>query len=242
MYKGIYTAITGSGLKMMELDNIANNLANISTNGFKRTSFSSRLYPLMEGLSQTDHATHPDARAMAYTGEFAIDSGQGTLQVTGNPLDTSINGEGFYVVDVNGEKNFTRNGSFSVDKEGFLITSGGHKVLGTTDKPIKIGKDIKSSPQIATDGSISVDGNTVGQLKIVKIKDVKYLSESLFTGKIAGTANGDIKQGSIERSNVNPMRELVGMITAEREFQSIQQVIRSFDQLTQRAITEIAKV
>jgi flagellar basal-body rod protein FlgG len=73
MYKGIYTAITGSNLKMMELDNIANNLANVSTNGFKRTSFSSRLYPIMEGLSQSSTATLPDARAMAWTGKYSID-------------------------------------------------------------------------------------------------------------------------------------------------------------------------
>jgi len=80
---------------MMELDNIANNLANVSTNGFKRTSFSSRLYPIMEGLSQSSTATLPDARAMAWTGKYAIDSGQGTFQTTGNPLDTAISGEGF---------------------------------------------------------------------------------------------------------------------------------------------------
>lgn len=242
MYKGIYTAITGSNLKMMELDNIANNLANVSTNGFKRTSFSSRLYPIMEGLSQVAPATLPDARAMAWTGKSAIDSGQGMLQMTGNPLDNSINGEGFFVVDVKGETNFTRNGSFIIDKDGFLATSGGHKVIGTSDKPIKIGKDAKSSPQISTDGSVTVEGNIVGTLKVVKLTDVQYLSDSLFTGKSAGAAKAEIKQGSIERSNVNPLRELVTMITAEREFQSIQQVIKSFDQLSQRAISEIARV
>lgn len=242
MYKGIYTAITGSNLKMMELDNIANNLANVSTNGFKRTSFSSRLYPIMEGLSQVAPATLPDARAMAWTGKFAIDSGQGMLQMTGNPLDNSINGEGFFVVDVKGETNFTRNGSFIIDKDGFLATSGGHKVIGTSDKPIKIGKDAKSAPEVAADGTVSVEGNIVGTLKVVKLTDVQYLSDSLFTGKNAGPAKAEIKQGSIERSNVNPLRELVTMITAEREFQSIQQVIKTFDQLSQRANSEIARV
>ena len=242
MYKGIYTAITGSNLKMMELDNIANNLANVSTNGFKRTSFSSRLYPIMEGLSQSSTATLPDARAMAWTGKYAIDSGQGTFQTTGNPLDTAISGEGFFVVDVNGQTNFTRDGSFAVNRDGFLTTSGGHNVIGISGKPVKIGKDVKSAPVIAADGSVSVDGNIVGRIKIVKITDVQYVADSLFTGKDAGPATAEIKQGSIEKSNVNPLRELVSMITAEREFQSIQQMIKSFDQLTERAVTEIAKV
>ncbi|MGO9380318.1 MAG: flagellar hook-basal body protein [Dissulfurispiraceae bacterium] len=242
MYKGIYTAITGSNLKLMELDNVANNLANVSTNGFKRTSFSSRLYPMMEGLSQAAPSTLPNARAMAWIGKDAIDTSQGTLQTTGHPLDTAINGEGFFVVDANGQTNFTRNGSFTVDKDGFLTTSGGNKVLGITDKPINIGKDITASPVISSDGSISVDGNNVGQLKVVKVTDIKYLAESLFSGKSAGPASGQIKQGSIERSNVNPLRELVNMVTTQRQFDSIQQVIKSFDQLTERAVTEIAKV
>jgi len=242
MYKGIYTAITGSNLKMMELDHIANNLANISTNGYKRTSFSSRLYPIMEGLSQAAPSKLPDARAMAWTSQYAIDAGQGMLQMTGNPLDTAINGDGFFVVDVKGVTNYTRNGSFTVDKEGFLVTNGGHKVIGASDKPIKIGKDIKSAPEIARDGTVTVEGNIVGKLKTVKITDVKYVSDSLFTGKEAGPSTPEIKQGSIERSNVNPVRELVAMITAEREFQSLQQTIRAFDQLSQRAASEIARV
>ena len=242
MYKGIYTAITGSNLKLMELDNVANNLANVSTNGFKRTSFSSRLYPIMEGLSQTASPALPDARAMAWAGKYSIDSAQGTLQTTGHPLDTAINGEGFFVVDANGQTAYTRNGSFTVDKDGFLTISGGHKVIGMTDKPINIGKDITASPVISSDGSISVAGNNVGQLKVVKVTDIKSLSDSLFTGKSAGSANAQIKQGSVEQSNVNPLRELVNMITAQRQFDSIQQVIKSFDQLTEKAVTEIAKV
>lgn len=242
MYRGIYTAITGSNLKMMELDNIANNLANVSTNGFKKTSFSSRLYPLMEGLSQAAPSKFPEARSMAWTGQYSIDAAQGLLQMTGNPLDTAINGDGFFAVSVKGETNFTRNGSFSVDKDGFLVTSGGYRLLDTKDKPLKVGKDTKTAPVISTDGSVSVEGNEVGKLKVVKVTDVKYLSDSLFSGKSAGPSNAEIKQGSLERSNVNPLRELVSMITAEREFQSAQQVIKSFDQLTERAVTEIAKV
>jgi flagellar basal-body rod protein FlgG len=146
------------------------------------------------------------------------------------------------LVDVNGQTNFTRDGSFAVSRDGFLTTSGGHNIIGISGKPVKIGKDVKSAPAIAADGSVSVDGNIVGQIKIEKISDVQYVADSLFTGKDAGPAKAEIKQGSIEKSNVNPLREMVSMITAEREFQSIQQMIKSFDQLTERAVNEIAKV
>ncbi|HTZ18882.1 MAG TPA: flagellar hook basal-body protein [Dissulfurispiraceae bacterium] len=242
MYKGMYVAMTGSTLKMMELDNVTNNLANVSTNGFKRTSFSTRLYPITEALPQVNNAACPDARSMAFTGKYSIDPAQGVVQTTGNPLDVAINGEGFFIVDVKGERNFTRNGSFGIDKDGFLTAGNGYKVIGTDDKPIKLGKDLKAAPNIATDGSITVEGNTVGTLKMVKITDIQNLSEALYAGKVAGSAKGEVKQGSLERSNVNPLRELVVMITAQREFQTIQQMMRSFDQLTSEAVTQIAKV
>ena len=242
MYKGIYVAMTGSSLKMTELDNVANNLANASTNGFKRTSFSSRLYPLMEGLSQDRSSVYPEARAMSSAGKYSIDSSQGMVQTTGGPLDVAINGEGFFVVEVKGETNFTRNGSFSIDKDGSLITGSGYKVIGTDDKPISLGKGIKGSPVIASDGSVSIEGNNVGRIKVVKVTDIQNLSESLYSGKNAGPARAEIRQGSLERSNVNPLRELVAMITAQREFQTIQQMIKTFDQLTSQAVTQIAKV
>jgi len=242
MYKGIYVAMTGSTLKMMELDNVTNNLANVSTNGYKKTSFSSRLYPITEALAQANDAKCPDARAMAFTGKFSIDPSQGVIQTTGNPLDVAISGEGFFVVDVKGERNFTRNGAFGIDKDGFLVTHGGYKVIGTDDKPISLGKGLKTAPNIATDGSISVEGSTVGTLKMVKITDIKNMSEALYSGTVAGPAKGDVRQGSLERSNANPLRELVAMIAAQRDFQTIQQMMRTFDQLSYEAVTQIAKV
>ncbi len=242
MYRGIYVAMTGSTLKLTELDNIANNISNVNTHGYKRTSFATRLYPLTEGLAQTQPSVYPDARAMASNGKLIIDHMQGTIQNTGTATDLSISGDGYFVLDVKGTQNFTRNGSFTIDKDGFLVSSDGYKVLGMTDKPINLGKETKAAPVIAADGTVSVEDNPVGQIKIVKIKDAQNMSNSLFSGKSDGPAKGEIKQGTIERSNVNPMQELVAMITAQRSFDSIQQVIKTFDQLASRANTEIAKV
>ena len=243
MNRGIYVAATAGILRMMDVDNIANNVANISTNGYKRTSFSSRLYPVAEGRPQTYTALHPEARAMVHFDRTSIDHGQGTTIATGNPLEISIQGEGFFVVEAKGQqKAYTRNGAFSMDKEGFLINSSGYKVIGTDDRPLQINMENKGTPTIGADGTISVEGNTLGTIKLVKLTDARNMSESLYSGKEDGQATGSITQGSVEKSNVQPLREMVGLITAQREFQSLQQVIKTFDQLSQWAANEIAKV
>jgi flagellar basal-body rod protein FlgG len=179
---------------------------------------------------------------MATNGKLIIDQVQGTIQNTGTATDLSLNGDGYFVLDVKGAQNFTRSGSFTIDKDGFLVSSDGYKVLGTKDKPINLGKGTRVAPVIAADGTVSVEDNPVGQIKIVKIKDAQHISNSLFSGKIDGSATGEIKQGTLEQSNVNPMQELAAMISVHRSFESIQQVIKTFDQLASRANTEIAKV
>lgn len=242
MDKGIYIAMTGAMIRMNDLDNVAANLANVNTSGYKRTGFSARLYPLLEGITQPQSALYPDARSMTALDKFTIDQSPGTLYTTGNPLDLGVNGEGFFVVEVKGQRNYTRNGSLSIDKDSFLVTNSGYKVIGSDDKPIKISRETQSMPDIGTDGTITADGNTVGTIKLVNLADIRSVSDSLYSGRVTGNAKGDITQGTIERSNVNSMREIVNMITAQREFQTLQQVIRTFDQLSQRTITDIAKV
>jgi flagellar basal-body rod protein FlgF len=241
MDKGIYSAMTGAMLRMNELDNIAANVANVNTSGYKRTGFAARLYPLLEGISKPQSALYPEARSMTVQDKFTIDQSAGTLFTTGNPLDLGVHGDGFFVVEVKGQKNYTRNGSFSIDKEGFLVTGNGYKVMGSDDRPIVISRDTKSRLDIGTDGTITADGNTVGTIKLVNLADIRSISDSLYSGRVTGAAKGEIAQGTIERSNVNAIREMVNMITALREFQTIQQVIKTFDSLSQRTL-DIAKV
>jgi flagellar basal-body rod protein FlgF len=242
MDKGIYVAMTGAMLRMNDLDNIAANVANINTSGYKRTGFSSRLYPLMEGMSKPMNALYNDARSMTTMDKFTVDQSPGTLNNTGNPLDVSLSGEGFFAVEAKGQPAYTRNGSFSIDRDSFLVTAGGYKVIGSDNKPIRITRETNSKPEIGMDGTINLDGNAVGTLKLVKLTDVKSLSDSLYTGKVAGNSTADVIQGSVERSNVNPVRELAAMISAQREFQTLQQLIKTFDQLAQRTINDIAKI
>jgi flagellar basal-body rod protein FlgG len=240
MYKGMYVAMTGAVLRSQEMDNIANNLANASTTGYKRTTFSSRLYPLIEGVSMPGKSVYPEARAMTYFGEQSIDSSAGSFKVTGNPLDLAINGEGFFAIEGKGKTYYTRNGSFGIDKQGNLVTANGQKVLDAADKPIRLNGG--GSVSITPDGNVFADGNPVGKIKISSLNNIEHVEGSLFSGKEAGASKGEIVQGSIEMSNVNPVREMVGIITALRQYETAQKVIQNFDQLSQRAVSDIARV
>lgn len=245
MYKGIYIAMTGAVLRSQELDSVANNLANVSTTGYKRTSFSARLYPLLEGISQKrQEAVYPDARAMAYFGAYHIDTSEGTIKTTGNPLDLAVNGEGFFAVESKGNIYYTRNGSFSMNKDGFLVTGSGQRVLDTANKPIRIaGENISIDKiNIAPDGNIYVNGNALSKLKLVNLNNIQHVGNSLFSGNEAGASRGEILQGSIEMSNVNPIQEMVGIINALRQYETAQRVIKNLDDLSQRTVSEIAKV
>lgn len=240
MYKGIYIAMTGAVQRSQELDTIANNLANVSTSGYKKTTFSSRFYPVLEGLSRQPDSVYPDARVMTYSGKYNIDMSEGNIKTTGNPLDLAIMGEGFFAVEGKGKSLFTRNGTFSLTKDGFLVTGNGLKVLDTANKPVKI--EGANSIKIVQNGTIYSDGNEVGKLKLVKLNNIQHVSDSLYSGAEAGIANGDIMQGSLEMSNANPVREMVGIITALREYETASKVVQNFNDLSQRTVSEIAKV
>lgn len=226
-------------MRESELSAVSNNLANMNTTGYKRVSFASRLYPLLSGRAPETLAVYPEARAQTYFGTQYLDLSQGNLKNTANPLDIAIQGEGFFVVKVGNRNLYTRDGSFSRDKENYLVTQTGLRVLDENNNPILIdGNKI----EIGKDGSIFVDGNQVAKLNIVKINNPVHVGNSLYDGNMVGQATGQIIQGWIESSNVNPMSELVQMIQAARNFELTQRVTRTFDELAQRAVSEIARV
>ncbi|MCD5411312.1 flagellar hook basal-body protein [Thermodesulfovibrionales bacterium] len=240
MYKGIYVSLTGAVLRRHEMDNIANNLANVNTTGFKRTTFSSRMYPILEGIPRVHDSMFPGSRVMTFFREQHIDTAQGTLRMTGNPFDLAVKGEGFFVVEGAEMAYYTRNGTFSMDREGFLVTQKGQRVLDINNMPVMVGGGVDIN--ITYDGSINIDGEVVGRLKLVMVNNIQPVGNSLFRGDEAGEAAGAIIQGSIEASNVNPIRELVGIITALRQYEAARRMIQSFDELARQAATEIARM
>ncbi len=241
MYKGIYVAMSGAMLRDQEMDNVANNLANANTTGYKRTSFSARLYPLLEGEADKQNTVYPDSTAMTYYGQYSMDMSEGQIRDTGNPLDLSIRGDGYFAIQSKDKTYYTRNGSFSLSKEGFLVDASGQQVLNVIGKPIHI---TGSTIDITADGAVFADGSNVGKLKLVKLdpSSVQHIGSSMLSGTETGVSDARIQPGSLEMSNVNPIKEMVGIINASRHFEAAQTVIKNFDTLAEKTVTEIARV
>ncbi len=237
MYKGIYIAASGAITRERELDILTRNLANASTPAFKkeRVSFRSFLLPPAQGISIP-------GRVMTGEAIVVTDYSQGEMITTGDPFDLAIKGEGFFTLEGN---LYTRKGSFLLDSEGYLITTDGRKVLGTDGTPLYIGG---GRMEVSKSGEVSVDGTSVGRLKVVdfprpyklmKVGDGIYIQ--------AGTdlpveSDAEILQGMKEGSNVNIIEEMVRMITLTRQVESYQKMIRAIDESSGKAINEIGRI
>jgi flagellar basal-body rod protein FlgF len=235
MYKGLYIALSGALLKQRHMDIFAQNMANANTTGYKkeRISFRDFMIPVDNNPGMVD-----DGRAMSVVSTSLTDFSPGNQVKTGNPLDIAIHGEGFFALEDN---KYTRNGSFEVDSEGYLVTHDGMKVLGDGG-PIAIegGKiDINSS------GEVFVNDVPVGTLKIVDFADKSVLSKlsgGLFsTEETPEPVDARVNQGFIEESNVEVLREMVKMINALREFEAYQKMIRTFDEAASQTTNDLTK-
>ena len=246
MYKGMYVAATGAVQRSAEMDNVANNLANVNTNGFKRNMLSSRFYPVLEEVQQAPPSVYPNARAMTSPGKFAVDGTPGAFQTTGNPLDLALSADAYFVVEKNGQQFYTRNGSFLLNRDGFLSTPDGYRVLDRGNQPVII-DNTEGTLSISADGSIYLinvqqrSNTLVAELKVARLSDIRHAGTALFTGTEREPGDYEVSQGVLERSNVNPVNELVNMITALRQYELSHKVIQNFSDLAQRTVTDIGK-
>ena len=211
----------------------SNNLANVSTDGFKGQKVFARM---VEGaLPAADEVT---------------DFSQGSLQVTNNPRDVALEGKGFFVVKTPNGERYSRGGSIRIDDSGNLADSAGHELLGENG-PIKVTSNASgdvSQIQIAKDGTVSVDKAEVGRLRVETIADhTTLLSEGagLFIPPAARTrADPDLKivrQGSLEQSNVTAISQMVDMISIQRAYAAVQKSVTTLDTVRQIATTELAR-
>jgi flagellar basal-body rod protein FlgG len=228
--------------RMKAQEVIANNLANVSTAGFKRDRvFDVSLSKAQAKLVQTT----TDWQGTQSIG-ISVDHSPGPLEQTGNPLHMAIDGDGFFTISTPEGERYTRNGNFTVSADGVLVTSDGNPLMGWAG-------DIQISPgllEISDDGNVSVDGLNVGQLLIVRFDDPGVLvksSSSLFSlgdafVQPANDSESVIRQGFLERSNVSSIEELVDMIVAMRIYESDQKAIQVQDDTLGRAVNDLGRV
>lgn len=257
MMHALYTAASGMMAQQINLDNIANNLANASTAGFqaRRVQFSDLLYQseIMPGAAATQETTVASGLQIGL-GTRPINTEivqlQGDLTSTGNPMDFAIQGTGFFQILLpNGQIGYTRAGSFQTDQEGNLVTANGNQVQPTINIPASA-----TNITVGSDGTVSVTlpGQTqaqqVGVIQLAtfpnpgglnSIGDNIYLPTEASGNPITGTAGGPeglgtIQQGMLEQSNVNVVDEFVNMILAQRSYESNSQVVKAADQMLQQ--------
>ncbi|MCL4470454.1 MAG: flagellar basal-body rod protein FlgG [Sulfuricella sp.] len=256
MIRSLWIAKTGLDAQQTNIDVISNNLANVSTNGFKRSRpvFEDLLYQtLRQPGAQSSQQTQLPTGMQLGTGVRPVATEkiftQGNLQQTGNSLDVAINGKGFFqILMPDGTTSYTRDGSFQVDSQGQLVTSSGYAV----QPAITIPSDALSVT-IAKDGTVSVTqtGSTsptqVGSLQLagfINPAGLQNIGENLFQETAASgtpSANtpgtnglGVLNQNYVETSNVNVVEELVNMIQAQRAYEINSKAITTSDQMLQK--------
>jgi flagellar basal-body rod protein FlgG len=256
MFRSLYTAATGMTAQQTNLDNVANNLANASTAGFRkrRVQFQDLLYqnlivPGSAATQQTTVAAGLQVGLGTRSAATEIIQSQGDFSQTGNPLDLTIGGQGFFQVKLaSGETAYTRSGAFHLDSQGSLVTADGDAL----EPAITIPQDA-TAISIGADGTVTVTqpGQTqaqqVGQIQLAMFPNpggLNSVGKSLF---LATTASGDaivgtpggaeglgaLQQGVLEQSNVNVVEEFIQMILAQRSYEANSRVVRAADEMFQ---------
>ncbi len=238
---GFFSSVSGSAAQEIWLEKVTNNLANVNTAGYKgdHLSFESLL------LGGEKGATAPPSSSVSLIMvRDGLDLGQGTVKMTGNPLDFAIEGEGFFVVDTPDGIRYTRNGVFTLDNEGRLVTQQGYAVMGEKGE-IEIGG---GKVEAAEDGTLAVNGREIGKIRIVTVDDPRYLSkegENLFRildGGGEGTAEeARVVQGALEMSNVNVIREMTRLININRAYSAYQKVIQAMNEAGSKVMNEVGR-
>jgi flagellar basal-body rod protein FlgG len=253
MFRALYTAASGMTGQQLNLDNIANNLANSSTAGFqqRRVQFSDLLYQseIMPGSAATQQTTVAAGLQVGLgtrPGATEVIQTQGDFATTGNPLDISIQGGGFFQVLLpNGQTGYTRAGSFHVDAQGAMVTALQPAVTIPADA---------TNVTIGADGTVSVtqpgqtQASQVGSIQTALFVNPGGLNSVGNNIYLATTASGDaivgspggaeglgaLQQGMLEQSNVSVVDQFVQMILAQRSYESNSRVVKAADEMLQQ--------
>ena len=238
MDNGIYTTLNRQSGLMQEMQVVANNIANMSTTGFRR-----------EGVIFAEHVAAlqgaEPSLSMATAEGRAVNMSQGVLQQTGGRFDLAIEGEGFFMIQTPDGNQLTRAGAFTASPEGALVTAEGFPVLDAGGAPIAMPPGA-TQVTVARDGTMSADGQPVAQVGIFLPVDPNELIEVAgtrfkTTQAPQATEGGTIFQGFLEGSNVNPVMEITRMIAVQRAYEMGQSFLESEDSRIKSVVQTIGR-
>jgi len=236
-----------------QMDVVANNVANLNTTGFKADNslFEQYLMPVAR-----ENRFELQDRPVSFVNDRGTwrDLHQGGIQVTGNPLDVAIDGDGYLAVQTPNGERYTRNGALQINAQGQLVTAAGLPVLGDngpitfqpTDHDISITKDGRVT---VVEGSVTTTESVRGTLRVVRFANPQQLQKegnNLFSSPAGVAATQDpspsLMQGTLEKSNVNGVIEIARMIQISRAYQQTATLLQQQSDLHKNAIHELAQV
>jgi flagellar basal-body rod protein FlgG len=220
MERGLYIAASGMLSEMIRQDQIANDLANASTPGYKSDRATQRSFgDILLANSVTGQTVGPLGLG-SRVDSIVTDVSPAPARDTGEPLDFAVQGEGWFGVQTPQGVRYTRNGQFAASPQGTLIDSMGNPVMDKGGGPVQIGADGHIDPR---------------QLGVFTLTAPRKVGDSYVTGAAGGQATGVVRQGALEGSNADPSRSMVDMIASFRAFESGQRVIRTIDETLAKA-------
>lgn len=258
--------MSASGMDVLQtcIDGTANNLANATTPGYKKEGYLVRSFPEMllieQGGPRNDQVPVPlpqVPKKIGVTGigvrlaEVFTDYSPGIVRETGNKTDLYLKGQAFFAVQAPspgdpGRVCYTRNGAFKIDAEGYLATAGGYRVLGENGA-IQLGEsELKFN--VTHDGAIVVDGEEVDRIRLVEFGNLDGIykeADDLFVDQAGAPESATattVVQGFLEGSNVNPVDEMVDLITAARAYEANQRLIQMQDELLSKAVNQVGSL
>ncbi len=249
------TLLVGLSRQMVlerQMDVVANNVANVNTSGFKADRSLFEEY-LASGAHEDNFASSDRRLSFVQDRGTFHDFAQGSAEQTKNPLDVAIDGKGFLVVQTPAGERYTRDGGLQINNQGQLVTAGGNLVLGTSGPIVFQPTDHDIS--IAADGNVTVQEgiahtNSVrGKLRMASFADAQKLlkeGSNLYSAGAGTAAQADttsrVRQGFIEKSNVNSVTEMSRMIEITRTYTSISSLLQTQSDLHKSAIEKLADV
>ena len=254
MVRGLYTAYTGMEAQQQKLDIVSNNLANVNTSGYKQDNVAFRSFKEVLATKIDDPEVPADLKIGRMTLGVQVDQvftsfAQGGLSHTEDINTMAIEGDGMIVVgqlqsDGSYVERYTRDGSFTRDQEGRLVTADGNFVLGQ-DGPIRI-----DEPDFAVtkNGSIYVNNEYVDQIRLTGFTDyssLRKIGDNLYRTTEASEFTdfeGNLRQGYLESSNVNSVKEMVEMIKIMRTYEANQKVLTTYDATLENVVNNVGRL
>lgn len=251
MTRGFYNLTSGMLSQTRRLDVVGNNMTNLTTAGYKQETYTDTTFQevMLSRTGNSDKRNTADIGQGSYMlvpDQLYVNYDQGLLEETGLTLDFAISGDGYFAVETAEGVQYTRNGNFSIDEEGYLYLPQHGRALDVNGQPIQLNSDAIEADEAGRIYPVGSD-TPYGQIGVFTFADQEQLVKAesgLFdaNGQQAAASNSTVVWKSLENSNVDMLQEMSRMMTAQRALQSAASVLQIYDGVLTKATSEIGRL